>query len=294
HGLPGAVRKPKERGERDTRLAAGVTLHEFETLLIYAILHHNRRRIEGFRLQKDMITDQVPPRPTDLWEWGVENRTGHLRAADPEIVRANLLPWAKATVTYRGIKYGHLFYGSQRAMHQHWYEKARATRTWQVEVAYDPRSVDVIYLRVPGVRTPERCELLPVDHRFKGLSWSDVEDFFLSQKEARDDSRTRDHQALADFHAPVAAIVKNAVAAATAANSGLTKAAQLCNVRENREAERRLESAAASTAPKPGHNTGNGNGKASYGDKLSSEYVPPPSPVEMLRKQRESKWNGNE
>jgi len=294
HGLPGAVRKPKERGERDPRLAAGLIMHEFETLLIRAILYHNRRRIEGFRLQKDMIADGVEPRPVDLWAWGVRNCNGHLRNADPEIVRANLLPWAKASVTYRGIKYGQVFYGCDRAMREGWYEKARATKSWQVEVAYDPRLVDAIYLRIPGVKMPERCELLQIDRRFKGLSWPDVEDFFRSQKEARGNSRTSDHQALADFHAPVEAIVKNAVAAAATANSGLTKAEQLRNVRENRKAERRLESAATSTTPKPMQSTNNGNGKPNFGEEPSKDYVPPPSPVEMLRKQREAKWNGNE
>lgn len=60
HRLPGAVRKPKERGEKDPRLEAGLTVKEFEILLVHAILYQNQRRIEGYRLQRDMIADGVP------------------------------------------------------------------------------------------------------------------------------------------------------------------------------------------------------------------------------------------
>jgi putative transposase len=44
HSLPGAVLKPKERGERDPRLDAALTLHEFRILMIHSILLHNRHR----------------------------------------------------------------------------------------------------------------------------------------------------------------------------------------------------------------------------------------------------------
>jgi putative transposase len=295
HNLPGAVRKPRERGERDPRLAAMLTMHEFEFLLIHAILQHNRRRIEGFRLQKDMIAGAVEPRPTAMWEWGIRNRSGHLRAGDPAVIRANLLPFDRATVTYRGISFRRVLYSCDRALREHWFERARASGSWQRDAAYDPRLVDTIYLRLPD-QTVERCDLLQVDHRFRGLCWGEVDDFFLSEEEARDRSRTADRQALANFHAPVEDVVKRAAKAASVANEGLTKAEQLRNVRKNREAERRLNStscvsnATAGLGPLAEVNGEEVHAKAGSGNRAPHEYVPPPSPVEMLRKQREATW----
>lgn len=293
HGLPGAVRKPKERGEKDPRLEAGLTVREFETLLVHAILYQNQRRIEGYRLQRDMIADGIEPRPLDIWAWGVKNRSGHLRAADPAIVRSNLLPWDKATVTHRGIKYRNVFYGCERAMREGWFEQARASRSWQVDVAYDPRLVDSIYLRVPGVQPLECCDLLPADQRFKGLCWADIEEFHLSEKKARDDARTDDRRALTQFQAPVTAVVSTAVERAAAANKGLTKVAQFANVRENRSAERRLLVAEETIGDAAHVSKTEAADGASSGESPES-YMPPSSPLDMLRKQREANWNAHE
>lgn len=296
HKLPGAVRKPKERGERDPRLDAVLTIGELRTLLIHAILQHNGRRIEEYRLQKDMVADQVQPRPERLWDWGIRNRSGHLRTADPDIVRSNLLPADKATVTHRGIKFRGLHYTCDRAVKERWYEKARASRTSQRDVAYDPRLTDTIFLRMPGSGLVEPCQLLEADRRFAGISWSDVDDFYLSQQEAQADDKTSDLQARANFQAQAQAIVDKAVREAAAANLGLTKAARLRDVREHRKTERLKDWAQnVATQPTPVISSGNGNGAhASSESEPEKNYIPPSSPLEMLRKQREAQWNNHE
>ncbi|HEY5915111.1 MAG TPA: transposase [Verrucomicrobiae bacterium] len=298
HKLPGAVRKPKERGERDPRLDAVLTIGELRTLVIHAILQHNGRWIEGYRLQKDMIADQVQPRPERLWDWGIRNRSGHLRSADPDIVRANLLPPGKATVTHRGIKFRGLHYSCDRAIRERWFEKARASGTRQRDVAYDPRIVDVIFLRTPGSGLVEPCHLLETDRRFAGVSWSDVDDFYLSQEEAQAQGKPNDQQSRAKFQAQGEAIVDKAAKQAAVANLGLTKAARLRGVRGNREEERRRDAAEAvnkigAVASAPLHN-GNGENSAPGEGQKSEAYVPPPSPLEMLRKQREARLNAHE
>ena len=298
HFVPGAKRKPKERGERDPELDAALNLREFRILLIQAILQHNARRIEGYRLEKDMIADGVQPRPVDLWNWGIINRSGHLRTFDPAIVRSNLLPGGKATVTFRGIKFRGLFYSCDRAIQERWYERARTSRSWQINVAYDPRIVDTIFLRLSGVQSIKPCQLLEADKRFQGLSWPDVDDFILSQKEAREDSRTSDLQLRANFQVKGEAVIKPAIEEAAAANHGLTKSAQRRDVRKNREEELRLDyaAAAADAAVESAKVEDNGNGEGSpLGNGHASDaYVPPPSQLEMLRQQREAKWRSDE
>lgn len=298
HDLPGAVRKPKERGERDPRLDAVLTLREFRRLLIHAILQHNSRRIEGYRLQPDMIAAGVEPRPVDLWQWGIQNRTGHLRTADPAIIRSNLLPQGSATVTYQGIKFRGLHYSCDRAIQERWFERARASKSRPVEVGYDPRTVDVLFLRGVGGGRIEPCKLLEPDQRFQHLSWAEVDDFFLSQKEAREGSKSQDLQSKAVFHANRDAIVGHAIEQGAIANQGLTKAARLRGVLENRKAEMQAGSAVAMSqargdAPAPAALAPDDKSPAEPAADLNN-YVPPPSPLEMLRAERASIMKPND
>ena len=291
HDLPGAVRKPKERGERDARLDATLTLREFRILMLRAILQLNSRRIEGYRLQRDMITDGVQPRPAALWTWGIINRSGHLRTADPDVIRANMLPGEKATVTGRGIKFRGLYFSCDRAIKEGWFEQARSKKSWRIDVAYDPRTVDKVFLRTSDGRPTEPCDLLPADQRFRGASWPEVEDFFLSQKEVQENSMSNDLQSRANFQSQVEKIVKNAQAESAADNRGLTKVARLRGVDKNREQERCLEYATkAAIDPDSIRN----NEESGVNDLKSETYVPPPSDLDMLRQQRDKIWNTDE
>lgn len=291
HSLPGAVRKPKERGERDPRLDAALTLHEFRVLLIRSVLLHNERRIESYRLQPDMIADGVEPRPNDLWAWGIVNRSGHLRSADPEVVRSNLLPTSKATVTHRGIKFKGLFYSTDLAMREGWYVKARSSKSWQIPAAFDPRCTDTIWLRdCPGAALVP-CHLVEADQRFVGKAWEDIEDLALLQKEARDDSKTADLQSRVDHQAHVDAVVEKAVEEAAIANQGLTKAARLRGVRENRKAERRKDWAQAIATPVVAQSPGkdmDANHAPMSDAPPEKDNIPPPSLLDLFRAQRDS------
>src|SRR5206468_6794748 len=119
--LPGAVLKEKERGERDPRLDAALTLQEFRGLMIHWILDHNRARIEGMRLQEFIFKNHLEPRPIDLWEWGTINKSGHLRVMDRDKIRLHLLPSGKATVTAKGIGFIQALYIWGRPVQNEWY-----------------------------------------------------------------------------------------------------------------------------------------------------------------------------
>jgi putative transposase len=295
HSLPGAVRKPKERGERDPRLDAALTLKEYRILLIRSILLHNQRRIETYRLQPEMIADNVEPRATAVWGWGIVNRSGHLRQADSNIIRGNLLPGAKATVTYQGIKYRGLYYACDRAMREGWFTKARASRSWQIDVVFDPRTVDTLLVRLPNGGGLEPCHLTEADRRFAGKPWEEIDDFWLVQKEDRDQSKTADLQSRVNHRAQVDAVVGNALKEAAAANQGLTKAARRNGVRENRKAERLQDwSQTVAVPPTLEPKPGNGSEAIATESKPESDYVPPVLDLKMLRKQREARWNDNE
>ena len=128
--------------------------------MIHSILLHNRHRIESYPLGPTMIADCVEPRPTDFWAWGIINRSGHLRQADPNIVQANLLPGARATVTYRGLKYRGLLYACERAMREGWFVKARSSGSWQVDVAFFLQLMNTLGVPVILIGTYAAMEIL--------------------------------------------------------------------------------------------------------------------------------------
>lgn len=110
-----------------------------------------------------MIAGDVDPIPRELWNWGIANRSGFLRAINEDIVKLNLMPTDIATVTEAGIKIKNLRYNCDIAMKEHWFEKARNRGSWKEEVSYDPRNMDSIYIRTDNGRNFEKCYLINIE-----------------------------------------------------------------------------------------------------------------------------------
>ncbi|MGF7060515.1 transposase InsO family protein [Brassicibacter mesophilus] len=113
HKTPGAIQKEyRERGDRDYRLDATLTLEEFTQIYIKMVLHHNHKMKVDYPVDKDMISDELTPTPINLWNWGIENKKGRLRVVDRDIMRLNILPKGKASVSRAGLKFKNLYYSS--------------------------------------------------------------------------------------------------------------------------------------------------------------------------------------
>lgn len=280
HWLPGAVYKPRERGDADYRLDATFTLNQFRQLMIHCILYHNNhRRIQNYRKDADMIAEQVEPYPLQLWAWGIENRSGILRDMDPEFVRFGLLPRREATVTEHGIRFDGLYYDCQTAQEEHWFAQARQRR-WKVPVAYDPRSTNTIYLYHDAHRKPEPCSLLDANQVFAGHEWKEVLDYFECEKQRAAAVKTRDQAAEAEYHAHRKHIVRQAEADRPSTR-GQSKSARVKNIKEHRAREREYERQAAALQESP-------DDVPELPPSVSG-YVPPPSDLEMLRQLREER-----
>jgi len=288
HHLPGAVNQRHERGDRDERLDAVLTLEDFRKIVIHFILCYNRSRIEGFRHQEFMLSAKVEPRPVDLWNWGIKNRAGHLRTMTGDLVRINLLPRSEAVVTERGVRFQRLFYTCETALKNQWQVRARSNRSWKIPIAYDPFNTDLLF-RVTE-QGFEPCRLMDASAQFAHHSWHEVLDFFTGMAELKDRSETREVQSKTDRNAQIAAVVQSAVLRAEAVEKPETKAAALRDIRENRKAERDRERAAAaserSTTLEPSKNglSLESTVLAANGD---GGYVPRPANFSELRAQRE-------
>jgi putative transposase len=112
--LPGAVYPEREPGATDYRLEACLTMTEFAQIMLYCILEHNTEyRMDWYEMDRAMIADHVEPYPLELWEWGLQNRVGHLRTSSLETIRLELLPRGQASIARDGIHFQGLRYGCE-------------------------------------------------------------------------------------------------------------------------------------------------------------------------------------
>ncbi|HEY6806137.1 MAG TPA: Mu transposase C-terminal domain-containing protein [Pyrinomonadaceae bacterium] len=282
HWIPGRVRK-RERGDRDYRLDATLTLHEFQKLMVLSALdHNNEQRLNGYRKDEYLIADHVEPYPIDLWNWGIRNRSGHLCKPDIETVRLNLLPEAEASVTQNGISFASLKYSSELAQREQWFERAGENGSWKIRIAHDPRTRNRIYLRLDGGKRVETCHLLTADKTFLDRNWYETVDEFELQKQRAEHSLTRQHQSRARFHAATNQVVTKAQEQLAIARVDTSDRARVAGIRENRKHERQLERNANAwelgADPKP---------ITPEPTLQISAYVPPPQPTDKLRMMRQ-------
>lgn len=162
---PGAIQKEyRERGDRDYRLDATLNLKEFTALIITLVLQHNHKIIDKYPVEKEMITDGIVPTPVNLWNWGIQNRKGRLRTVDRDILRLNVLPRGRATISRAGIKFKNLLYGSKRAIEEQWYAKLKNK---SIDIVYDPRHLDKVYIPNDNGMDYETCILLEPSQQYK-------------------------------------------------------------------------------------------------------------------------------
>ncbi len=172
HKTPGAIQKEfRKRGDKDYRLDATLTLEQFTRLYINIVLNHNWSVIDKYPVEKEMLEDEILPIPVQLWKWGIENKKGRLRTVDRDILRLNLLPRGKASISRAGIKFKGLSYSSEKAISQQWFIKPTVR---SIEIVYDPRSVNKIYIPHDNGLEYEVCYLLDNCNQYKNCLLEEV------------------------------------------------------------------------------------------------------------------------
>lgn len=295
--LPGAVYPKQERGDRDYRLDACLTLDEFRQILIWAILEHNNEyRMDWYPMSEVMVRDKVEPYPVELWEWGIQNRAGALRTLPDNVIRQSLLPREEktASIARDGIHFRELRYTCQRAEKEGWFARVRAHGRKRVTVAYDPRRADMIYLYLDGQAEPEVATLLDQYATFRGWDWYEVADFQARQKQESYYSKTRRLQSEAGTEVQIKQIVEQAKERqeAALADQPQSKSARRRGIRQNRQVERshdHRQTVEAETKVETETNVEVETQPQTQNETGTNDYVPAPRNVELLRKLREQK-----
>jgi hypothetical protein len=185
--LPGYVDVDhNERGGKDYRHNAKLTLHGLTRILIKYILFHNAQAVSGYPRSEEMVRDEVPPIPNEMWRWGKANASGYLKEFSERKIMLNLFPANEtATVTRDGISFHNMLYSCDRAKEEGWFLKAKAAKgTWKEKVSYDPRNMNVIYIRKDGDFIP--CKIYPHQERYLDKEFDEI--MYLHEKEKYDEA----------------------------------------------------------------------------------------------------------
>jgi len=104
HWMPGAVTaRKRERGERDTRLDASLTLKEFTRILARGIAVLNFTKDMSKHLSAAFITREVVPNPLGFWHDGIANKHGSAVFLDEETALRKMMPQREAQLSRMGI-----------------------------------------------------------------------------------------------------------------------------------------------------------------------------------------------
>ncbi|QIO07285.1 DDE-type integrase/transposase/recombinase [Acinetobacter shaoyimingii] len=137
----------KKTGGNDYRRDATLNIHQFTEIILACIISHNQFHVlKTYDRESDMPND-LPTIPLHLWNWGIQNRTGKLRSVPEEALRIALLPRTKITISDLGIKAFGLYYLAKEVLDLGWlHRKTGSSRPQNLEAAYDPYSVNKIYI----------------------------------------------------------------------------------------------------------------------------------------------------
>jgi hypothetical protein len=255
--LPGALPRFEGDGRKRHELDAVLTINEFRFLLLEATLKYHQHLMREYKCDQDMIAaPDVEKRPIALLRWARERRSGLFRQFDLEQARKQLLPGAKATVTKQGILFKQVSFTCERAVAKKWFERARRFGRFAVEISFDPRWVDPIYVR-DSPSTFELCHLTSADSRFRGWTWEALEGHFKNQTIEEIESAPDEAQDQVELHAKKKQIETNAFArqrAALAVKPGPSTASRLNKIPENRaiaKAQERAKSLDSRASSKP-------------------------------------------
>lgn len=230
---------------------ATLTLHEFTSLIVQAIVTHNRTMQPDMRLSLKQVAHGVQPVPTQLWTHEVEERAGALARFDADTVRLELLPQETATATEHGIELRGARYTFKEGERAGWFVEARKKR-FKVTVSLDLRLCDSIIAHDPFTRgRVYKAALVEGMKQYEGMSFAELAQHKKAIEALTAPSVQLKRQNRLEYHEHADAVREDAQASYDEATGGRTisRKARRKDVAVARTEERRKEREATAGMP---------------------------------------------
>lgn len=229
----------RERGATDYRLDATLDIDEFTNIIIECVLYYNNlHEIKNYDKDQDLAAADFAAVPIDLWEWGIENKSGSLRKYPSDLVKFSLMPTGKGVITTQGIKFKSIYYTCQKAIVEKWFDKARQNGRESVDISYDPRDMDVIYIHdVDESSGYVVGQLAPRSRAFKSCTSWEIAQAEYQSKLTSGEHASKQIMGSLNTIANIEAIVNKAISNKPSA-LGISAASRTKAIRENRALEK--------------------------------------------------------
>lgn len=104
HWVPGSTQgRLRERGEKDVRLDAVLTLHEFTQLMLHNVFLWNLRGRITAKMHPQALAENTAPSPVSLFDWGLRNLHGAPRFLEKDQAIHRLIEAKPFDIGDRGI-----------------------------------------------------------------------------------------------------------------------------------------------------------------------------------------------
>lgn len=164
----------KERGSRDYRKDAVLTLQEFERIVVRCIIYYNCDRVlKNYPYTEDMLENNVKPYANEIWNYKKNESGSNLISVNKRDLTLTLLPHITGKFTRFGLKANKLRYYN-KAYKEQYLQGGEST------VVFNPDDCGKVWLKESD---GSYVEFELIESRFKDMSLDTVQEIQRKQKE---------------------------------------------------------------------------------------------------------------
>lgn len=187
----------QERGSRDYRKDAKLTLEEFERIVVKCIIYHNCHRVlQNYPYTPEMLEEKVSPYPNAIWNFKKKEVGANLIVVQKRELVLTLLPRTKAKFTRFGLEVQKLRYYANGY-------KEQFLSGGEAVVAYNPDNCGKVWLTEKDGRF---VEFSLINARFANMPFSEVRKMQKEQKQIVN-QETDDYQARVELMSFIEGVV---------------------------------------------------------------------------------------
>lgn len=231
----------KKRGGKDYRLDATLTLDEFTKIIIGSILHRNQSSVLVKYDRDPDMPDTLAPVPINIWQWGIQNRSGRLRNTSESALKLALLPRQKVTLSDYGIQCFGAFYTCRELLASGWLHRTGQQRPGPFMAAYDPAVTDIIYVFPDATKSDYwECSLTDRSREFRGRSMWELWDSQQQQRKSTAAAKLKERESKRSLENVIQETIQNAEKLRPS-YFGESKTETLVGINQNRREAREQE-----------------------------------------------------